>query len=90
MDYSLVTDHLECVIEFGDKDLILFLLENSANVNKYILFPEDEDIQLDAVTGRKTYEGAQSRIRRGKFYFSSTMEKSANVDNLGIVNKPAI
>jgi len=60
---------LECVIEFGDKDLILFLLEHSANVNKHILFPEDEDIKLDAVTGKKTLEGATSRIRRGILFF---------------------
>ena len=87
---SLETGPKECVIEFGDKDLILFLMENSANVNKYILFPEDEDIKLDDVTGRKNYEGAQQRVRRGTFYFSSTMEKSAKLDNLGIENKPAI
>ena len=60
---------LECIIEFGDKDLILFLLEHSANVNKHILFPEDEDIKLDAVTGKKTLEGATSRIRRGILFF---------------------
>ena len=60
---------LECIIEFGDKDLILFLLEHSANINKHILFPEDEDIKLDAVTGKKTLEGATSRIRRGILFF---------------------
>ena len=66
---SVLKFFLECVIEFGDKDLILFLLEHSANVNKHILFPEDEDIKLDAVTGKKTLEGATSRIRRGILFF---------------------
>ena len=52
-------------------------------------FPKMKILNWMLLLGRKLLKG-QHRESEEVFYFSNTIEKSAKLDNLGIVNKPAI